>query len=61
MSKKKNKEHQVDVRPNDWVLMRGDEVIASDPDPKNLMRQYHSLKDSNVYITKNITDTHLFF
>jgi len=58
---KKIKKDNIEVKPIDWVLMKGDEVIASDPEPKNLMEKYYSLKGENVYITKNITDTHLFF
>jgi hypothetical protein len=57
----KNKKEGIEVNPDDWVLMKGDEVLASNPDPNVIMDKYKEFKDQNVFITKNITGQHLFF
>ena len=50
-----------DIKPNDWVLMRGDEVIASSPNPKDLMNLYKKYSDMGGYITKNPSGQYLYY
>ncbi len=51
----------VEVGVNDWVLMKGDEVIASNSDPNNLMDEYKKYDDGEVVITKNPSGQYLYY
>lgn len=52
---------EVEVGDEDWMLMKGDDVIASDSDPDKLMEEYKKYPDGDVMIAKNMTGQHLYY
>lgn len=52
---------EVVVGDDDWVLMKGDDVIASDPDPDKLIEEYHKYPDGEVMIAKNLKGQYLYY
>ena len=50
-----------EVKPGEWVLMDGDEIIDHNANVKKLMAKYRKLGNDNLVITKNPHGDHLFY
>jgi len=52
---------EIHVGEEDWVLMKGDDIVASNPDPVKLMEEYEKYPDGEVMIAKNLKGQHLYY
>jgi len=49
---------KIAVKPGDWVLLKGDSVLACGRDVKRLIRMYDRLRSDDIVITKEPAGGH---
>jgi len=52
---------KVEVRPGDWVLLKGDRVVASDPDAARIMKLADELGDEELVIAKEPVSQYCYY
>ena len=54
-------EKEVIVKPGDWVILKGDDVIWSDKDLKKVIIRAESIEDDDITVTKEPHAGPLFY
>jgi len=52
---------KVETKPGDWVLLKGDRVIASDPDAAKIIMLADQLHDEELVISKEPVSQHCYY
>jgi hypothetical protein len=52
---------KVETKPGDWVLLKGDHVIASDPDAAKIIMLADKLQDGELVISKEPVSQHCYY
>jgi tartrate dehydratase beta subunit/fumarate hydratase class I family protein len=52
---------KIEVKPGDWVLLKGDSVIASDSDVRKIMEIYDRSGDVDLVISKEPVSRHCYY
>lgn len=52
---------RVETKPGDWVLLKGDTVIASDPDAARIMKLANELGDDELVISKEPISQYCYY
>ena len=52
---------KVETRPGDWVLLKGDHVLASDPDAAKIIKLADKLNDEQLVISKQPVSEHCYY
>ena len=51
----------VEVRPGDWVILKGDDVIASDGDLMKILKRAEAMEDDDITISKAPRANSIFY
>jgi|GEM_PF-6043418 len=49
------------VAPGEWVLLKGDEVIAHNRSIREIIRVYQKMKDDNLIISKEPSSQNCYY